>query len=289
MDGQTDTYDRIQFLHEICLILSSGSQLSDKFEQILGKLVDVSGCHAASIFLADRQTGELVESVSYGARVDLVEGFDCENGQGYNTWIAQQERAVLIPLPCDGRNDFSSCVSAPLKINNTLVGVINLGLGEAESLSEEILRLIGIIAGELAFMIDRVRYESELVEANRALKSAETEIKKQQARIIEMEKYHVMAQMAASINHEINNPLTTILGNAELVLMMHSDLSEEVRVKLEKIVTEARRISSITEKLRNMKRAVSEEYLARTSETMVDIDSSSIMQENNSREGRLFS
>ena len=289
MNGQSNTHGHIQFLHEICLILSSGSEISAKIEQTLGKLVDVSGCQAASIFLVDRQTGELVETASYGARVDLIEGFVSESGQAFSSWIAQQERAVPIPLPREGKNDFFSCVSVPLKINNTLLGVINLGFSEAEQVSEENLRLLGIIAGELAFMIDRVRYESELVEANQALKKAEIEIMKQQARIIEMEKYHVMAQMAASINHEINNPLTTILGNAELVLMMHSDLSDEVRGKLEKIVTEARRISSITEKLRNMKREVSDEYLAKTRDTMIDIDSSAIVQENNSREGRLFS
>lgn len=282
MEGQSNIHDSILFLHDISLLLSSESELHDKFEKALEKLVDALDCHAASIFLVDEKTGKLDEVASYGARVDLIESIDFDMGHGFSAWVAKQGRAVLIPRLRSGQKDFASFVSAPLKINSTLVGVINLGHREPDAFTEENLKLVEIIAEEVALLINRVRYERELVEANHALKEAEVEIKKQQARIIEMEKYHVMAQMAASINHEINNPLTTILGNAELVLMMYPDLREEVRKKLEKIVTEARRISSITEKLRNMKRVVIEEYLAKTRETMIDIDSSTGEQENNS-------
>ena len=90
-----------------------------------------------------------------------------------------------------------------------------------------------------------------------------------------MEKYQVLGQVAASINHEINNPLTTIIGNIELILMTDTGLDEKIRKKLAVVKDEAHRIAKIVEKLRDVKKVVVEDYLGRYGEKMIDIDSSS--------------
>jgi len=79
------------------------------------------------------------------------------------------------------------------------------------------MQFIEIIAGQLANIIERTRYERQLLEKNDALTKAREEIEKQHNRIVEMEKYQVLVQAAASINHEINNPLTAIIGNLDLI------------------------------------------------------------------------
>jgi signal transduction histidine kinase len=85
--------------------------------------------------------------------------------------------------------------------------------------------------------------------------------------------------VAASINHEINNPLTTIMGNVDLILIASPHLDPAIRKKLTTVLDEARRIAEIIKKIRNIKRIVLEDYLGRTGEKMLDIDSSTASAE----------
>jgi signal transduction histidine kinase len=152
---------------------------------------------------------------------------------------------------------------------------MNLGHREPNALTELHMQFLEIIAGQLANIIERTRYEKELLKKNVALESAQEEIEKQHLRIVEMEKYQVLVQAAASINHEINNPLTTIIGNIDLLLMTKSDMDPQIKKKLIVVLEESRRIAEITKKLRNIKKVVTGNYLGKSGEKMIDIDSSS--------------
>ena len=156
---------------------------------------------------------------------------------------------------------------------------MNLGNSEPDAFTEDNLQFLEIIAEQLALLIERTHFEKELIKKNEALLNARNEIKKQQEHIVEMEKTHVIAQMATSVNHEINNPLTTIIGNLELILMSNKDLDPAISRKLNVILQEARRIGKITQKLRNIKRVVVDKYLELTNEDMINLDLSSQPEE----------
>jgi signal transduction histidine kinase len=117
-------------------------------------------------------------------------------------------------------------------------------------------------------------FERQVIEKNDALKKALEEIEKQRLKIIEMEKYQEFTLAAASINHEINNPLTTIIGNLDLILMTRSDLDPLLKKKLAVILAESRRIAEITKKLRILKKTVTKSCLRTVGEEMIDTDSS---------------
>ena len=63
------------------------------------------------------------------------------------------------------------------------------------------------------------------------------------------EKYHRVLSEVSSINHEINNHLTTIIGNIDLILMTNPDLNSSVKNKLSTILEKARCIAEINKKL----------------------------------------
>ncbi len=189
--------------------------------------------------------------------------------------MAKQRRSVLIPRIRENRPDgFRSFVSVPLVSGEMLIGVMNIGHNEPDSITEYHMNFLEIAAGELADLIEKARYEAELIEKNTALLQAQEEINKQHKQIIDMEKFRILGQMAASINHEINNPLTTIMGNVDLLLISYPDIDPFVRKKLSIILSEANRIAEITKKIRNFKKIVIGDYLPQMGETMVDIDSS---------------
>jgi len=75
--------------------------------------------------------------------------------------------------------------------------------------------------------------------------SAQKQLEKE---LLEKERLTAITQSFATINHEINNPLTPILGNIQLIQKEDSLLSDDHKKKLEIIETNVRKISDIVHK-----------------------------------------
>lgn len=101
------------------------------------------------------------------------------------------------------------------------------------------------------------------VEAHRTSKRLEEEI-------IQAQRREAIIQTAIAVNHEINNPLGVILGNAELLLSQLKDADEGVVRKLRIIEEQCIKIKEITQKLVNLTDPVLTEYL-KGREKMLDI------------------
>ncbi len=69
---------------------------------------------------------------------------------------------------------------------------------------------------------------------------------------IEVIKRRLVNQLAISVNHEINNPLTGLMGTAELLLMESRGLDEHSRRDLQTILTQGRRIQEVTVRLKTI-------------------------------------
>ncbi len=67
--------------------------------------------------------------------------------------------------------------------------------------------------------------------------------------IVKGEKLASVLETAVAVNHEVNNPLTAILGNTQLILLNKENLSEDIILKLETIEKSALRIRQVTQKL----------------------------------------
>ncbi|MBT4485678.1 MAG: GAF domain-containing protein [Candidatus Latescibacteria bacterium] len=265
----------VRILYEISILIQSDTKLEEKFEKALGMVKNTVGCHSASLFIHDEESGKLKEVATVGRSIDLIEKIPFDMGNGFSAWVAKQRRSVMIPnLRGKSHEGFRSFISTPLVSRDKLIGVMNLGHEEKNAFTEKHIEFLEIIAGLLAHTIERAEFEQMLVEKNDALIRAREEIEKQQQKIIEMEKYQLLGQIAVSINHEINNPLTTIIGNVELLLMMKKDMDENIRNKLTKILNESRRIADIVKKLRDMKKIAIESYIDSTGEKMIAIKSS---------------
>lgn len=69
-----------------------------------------------------------------------------------------------------------------------------------------------------------------------------------QAQVLLSEKMAAVGQLISGVAHELNNPLTTVLGFSELVLM-NEQLSDELRRDVQTIVSEAHRARKIVQNL----------------------------------------
>lgn len=68
----------------------------------------------------------------------------------------------------------------------------------------------------------------------------------------EAEKLEMITTTASTLNHEVNNPLMTILGNVELLLSDPTVTDDNVVRKLQVIETSARRIKEITHQMAHL-------------------------------------
>jgi two-component system NtrC family sensor kinase len=91
------------------------------------------------------------------------------------------------------------------------------------------------------------RMQQGIVEATLNLHAAMKQFKNAQAQLIHSEKMAVIGQLVSGVAHELNNPLTTVLGYGELLL--GQTLDDAVKVKLEKIYSEAQRAARIVQNL----------------------------------------
>ena len=134
---------------------------------------------------------------------------------------------------------------------------------------------------------ERKKFDNELQQKNREmqlraeqitrlnleLESTVQRLKESQENLIESERLAAMTETAVAANHEINNPLFSILGQAQLLIRLHGTQDEETFQRLKAIEEAALRIACVTKKLANLLDPVIKEYPG-TRNSMIDLESS---------------
>ena len=92
-------------------------------------------------------------------------------------------------------------------------------------------------------------------------------------KIVKGEKVAAILETAVAVNHEINNPLTVILGNTQLILLNKEKLPKDLLAKITVIEKSALRIRSVTQKLMAVVEPITTPYIDGLQ--MLDIDKSS--------------
>ena len=78
--------------------------------------------------------------------------------------------------------------------------------------------------------------------------------------LVEAERLAAVVQVAVTVKHEINNPLSVILGNAELLLALTDDGEAAARAKLQGIIEQVERIQTALARLDGLRRAQAVSY-----------------------------
>jgi signal transduction histidine kinase len=100
------------------------------------------------------------------------------------------------------------------------------------------------------------------------------DLKKTQDELIRKRRLAAIGEIVASVNHEINNPLMIISGNAQFLEMtIDNGVTQDTRERIHAILEETERISQVTRKLRDIKNPVVEDYTS-SGEQMINLDKS---------------
>ena len=118
-----------------------------------------------------------------------------------------------------------------------------------------LLTLVTIVVGTALVFFRQQLVDRERLSLMRGLQNSVEQLKRLQMQFVQAEKLASLGQLAAGAAHEINNPLTAILGYAELI---HEDAaaSDKSRSLSEKIREQARRTKVLVSNLLSFARQV---------------------------------
>ncbi|MGD0611667.1 MAG: GAF domain-containing protein [Anaerolineales bacterium] len=143
----------------------------------------------------------------------------------------------------------------PLREGEQILGVIDVESQRKNAFSPNDLLVLEALAGILSSVISNVgQYEklqatvNQLQLARKELQERITAQRVAESRLVQAGKLAAVGEMAAGIAHELNNPLTTVTGFAELVM---DELPEgsSARTDLELVLREANRASGVVRRL----------------------------------------
>jgi len=118
----------------------------------------------------------------------------------------------------------------------------------------------------------RLRNE-QITRLNLELEETLNKLKASQENLIQSERVAAITETSIAANHEINNPLFAILGQAQLLLRKYSEEDEDTIRRLKTIEESALRIACVTKKLANLADPVVKEYSGLAAK-MIDVDRS---------------
>ena len=97
-----------------------------------------------------------------------------------------------------------------MRTRDVVVGVLGIGSRGEHRFSETDRHLMVAIARQMATTIEKVRLYEETCRAYENLRRT-------QEQLLQSEKMSAIGQLISGVAHEINNPLTAILGYAQLL------------------------------------------------------------------------
>jgi signal transduction histidine kinase len=233
--------------------LSNSISTAVEPEAIVGTLIhltrQVMPVAESNVFLFESDTNKIVPLSSKSspafnaAAVDHVEA-------GIVDWVIAEQRTVIFPEL--GSMDLSGAkhivVVVPLIIRNEALGMYLIRSPKAhEEISNHDIQLLTVLANQAAIGIENWRTYGKLISVNKELKTS-------QAQTLQAAKMAAIGELAASIVHEIKNPIQ--------ILMMHMEMVQRGKPLpnwMDLLGQQVKRLSEMTRRLMNFSRSTSEE------------------------------
>ncbi len=267
-DNKPDSHfwSKIGLVADITQLLREKPSDKKRLVEVLELISQIVRFDSATIYLINRKTAELQEAATHGSTVNCLDFVSLGIGSGLVGLVASQKKPIHLP----GRNpesrpgvkaDHDSLLILPLLVVDKLVGVLCFSHSEIDSFDENRQKLLELVADQIAISIERTMHQEELEEKNRLLEQAQQELKNVNSCMIDREQLRSVSELALSISQEVNNPLSVIVGNAQIIELESNDIPEKIKTRVKAIVDAARSISLITHKLQKIDQLVSENHL----------------------------
>jgi len=242
---------------EVGRVITSTLDLEQVLQLIMQRINKTLDAEAGSILLVEGDA--LVFRVALGEMGEAVRPFKLKMGQGIAGWVAAEGRPLLVPHAEDDPRFYAhidelthfhtrSILCVPMKLRSRVIGVIQVINKQSGDFVEDDLYWLSMVASSAAVAIEKAQLYEQTQAQVVMLEEANQELRETQQQLVESAKLASIGQLAAGVAHEINNPLSIILGFAETIPKL-VELDPVVRKPLDTIQREALRCRRIVKNL----------------------------------------
>ena len=249
-------------LNKALRAVASTLDLRRVLEIVVHEIQSLLNAERSAVLLRDPLTDDLVFAAVAGQGSEDIVGLRVPIQLGIVGWVARERQSALVgDAACDPRFwgevdawtglSTRSVVAVPIKFQETVWGVAEAINGLEGVFKARDCEMLESLASSAAAAIEHARlYQAEREQTRRLQES--------QARLIHAEKMSALGRLAASLTHEINNPLQALQSG---LWLMREELAEEfdreaVRRDLQIMEDEVSRISNLMSSLREFSRPV---------------------------------
>jgi DNA-binding LacI/PurR family transcriptional regulator/signal transduction histidine kinase/ActR/RegA family two-component response regulator len=244
-------YREAEALRQAALVLTSTTDLDQVFERILVGLQNVVPYDSASVQLLKEDQLEIIGVRGFPNLPERLGICIPVHGDNPNAIVLKSRETVIIANAQErypaafsqephAAADIRGWLGVPLLVGDRLIGMLALDKHEADFFTETHARAAKAYAAQAAVAIENARLYKDLQDQMRAVELA-------QARLVQSEKLAAIGELVAGVAHELNNPLTSIIGYAQL--MQTGQISDQAQQDVAKIVAQSRRAAGIVRSL----------------------------------------
>ncbi|MHB8880175.1 MAG: ATP-binding protein [Thermodesulfovibrionales bacterium] len=243
--------NRLAGLYKVTLPFHSVSNITEIFREVSSSVANLLGTEQCGLMLQDA-TQQYIEHKhpAHGLSEEEVRSIRIPKKTVLELYYANNRRPLLIndpqaenfprellgPDPGNVRN----LLVGWIRLQGELIGLLRLANKKDTDFSEESIRLIGIISNNISVALENTKLYEDL-------KAQMQELKETQEQLIQAAKLAAIGELASNVAHEINNPLTSIMGYAELI-REETDL-ESIMKDIDIISKESVRARNIVQQL----------------------------------------
>ncbi len=256
--------EHVNLLADISWILREKPVGKRALLEVFDKLSKVISFNSATLYLMNGKKDTLDEVATRGTTVNLISFLKFDQGAGLAAWAAKQKRPLYVP----GRDPSGNTVKdhhdtvllLPLILEDELIGVLCFSSEIPDAFDCSCRRFMEVVGDQVSYSLERVIHLRDLESAQERINLMKSNFENKHQDNTIHDRLNAVAELAALVNHEVNNPLATIVGSAQIIELESANLPRKLTDRVRAIVDGARKISLITHKLQKIDRIVSEQY-----------------------------
>lgn len=232
-------------------VLTSTLESQEVLTRVMREVIQALNAEDGSVVLVDAARDQLYFAAVASPQAAELIGTGIPMGHGIVGWAIEHGESVLA---LDARTDqrfyeridqqtgmsTQSVMCVPLSSRDRVIGAIEVMNSKNEQFTSYDLQLLESLAPQAAIAI-----ENAFLFEN--VKQQMAELERTQGQLLQAEKLSAIGELVAGVAHELNNPLTAVVGYAQLLLETCEDA--EMREDLERINREAQRSARIVQNL----------------------------------------
>ncbi len=154
----------ISLLYDLSRLVQSATDMNQIYSAVVNQVQQVIPCQNCTLFLLDKTHNRLESKATRGRVVNLLDHVAFEKGHGISGWVASRGKPLIITDLTQEQNLLNvemipprirSFVAMPLRVQDNIVGVLNVSHSQSNAFSQEDIQLLTILAGQAAITIER--------------------------------------------------------------------------------------------------------------------------------------